>query len=425
MNALVLAALALLFVPSAGAAEGDMQLRVRRLVRQLDSPRLAERDEAEAALLEVGPQVLDFLPPITERTPSGVEQRLGRVRQKLEQTAAEAMAAASTVTLRAAAMPLSEVLAALQEQSGNPIVDAREQFGHQLVDPELEVDFQQAPFWLALDTVLDRAGLTVYPYGEQPAVYIVARPAGQVLRRGQALYVGPMRIEPVLLRAERDLRRPDSNRLHLTNELTWEPRVHPITLEQPMAAVEASDERGEPLAVDDPQATLEVPVEGRMTAANLAYVFRAPPRGVERIAAMRGTLRAVIPGKAAAFRFDGLIEARNVRQRIGGATVTLEQVRRSGEFWEVAVRVRFDDAGPALQSHRGWIFNNPAYLETPDGRKIEYARFDTTRQAANEVGMAYLFALDGPPERLRFVYETPVLVLSVDLPYELKDIPLP
>lgn len=418
MYGVLLAALTLL------AADADVPLQVRRLVRQLDSPRLAERDAAEQSLLEMGPAVLDHLPPVLDRTPDGVAQRLGRVRQKLEQSAAEAKAEASTVTLRAKALRLSEVLASLQQQSGNRIIDARAQFGHQVADPELEVEFEQTPFWQALDAVLDRAGLTVYPYGREPAIHVVARAEGQAPRTGRACYVGPMRVEPVRIRVERDLRRGTAL-LQVVAEIAWEPRARPISLEQPMSAVEAQDEAGKALTVDDPEATLEVPAEGGRTATTLTYSFDSPARGVERIASLGGTLRVLMPGKAAAFRFDGLLEANNSRQRIGGVTVTLEHVRRSGDFWEAGVRVRFDDAGPALQSHRGWILDNPAYLLKPDGERIPYTRSETTRQTGNEVGMAYLFALDEPPERLQFVYETPALVLDVELPYELRDIPLP
>ncbi|MDZ7615957.1 MAG: hypothetical protein U1E05_03070 [Patescibacteria group bacterium] len=430
MHALLLASLTALAIgqisaPGASAEDADMQLTVRRLVRGLDSLRLAERDAAEASLLELGVPALDFLPPITDQTPSDVKQRLGRVRQKLEQLAAAAMGRASTVTIPDAAMRLSEVLAAIEKQTGNRLIDARARFGHKAADLELRVDFHDAPFWQALDSVLDQAGLTVYPYGEECAIYVVSRPEGQAARSGRACYVGPMRIEPVLVRAERNLRSQASPLLQLTNEIAWEPRVRPISFEQAMAAVHAQDERGKPLVLDNSGATLEIPVEGNRVAASLTYAFQAPARQVEQVAVFRGAVKGLIPGKVATFRFESLAGVRNVRQRIGGATVTLEHVRRDGEYWAVAIRVRFDEAGPALQSHRGWIFRNPAYLETANGARVDVARFETTRQTENEVGMAYLFESDAPIEGLCFVYETPALLLQLELPYEIKDIPLP
>lgn len=423
--ALIACAMCQIGTPRDSAEDVDLQLQVRRFVRGLDSLRLVERDAAEAALLELGTPALDFLPAITDYTPSEVEQRLGRVRQKLEQLAAAAMGQASTVTLPASTMRLSDALAAIERQSGNRIIDARGQFGHAIVDPELEVDFQKTSFWQALDFVLDKAGMTVYPYGDECAIHVVSRPEGRVARLGRAQYVGPLRIEPVLVRAEQDLRSHTAPLLQLTNEIAWEPRVRPISFEQSMSTIRAEDERGEPLIIDDANATLEIPVEGNRVAASLTYAFRAPTRDVERIASFSGALRGLIPGKVATFRFESISQAENVRHRIGAATVTLEHVRRSGEFWEASVRVRFDDAGSALQSHRGWIFRNPAYLEAANGTRINHARFETTRQTENEVGMAYLFESDAPIDELRFVYETPALLLRLDLPYEMKDIPLP
>ena len=170
---------------------------VRRLVHQLDSPQLAEREAAEAELLRRGPAILDLLPPPGDRASAEVRERLGRIRQKLQQQAAEEAARSSTITLQADAMPLANVLAAFQRQSGNNIVDGRKDSGQPAADPQLKVNFDKAPFWSALDRLLDQAGLTVYPFSEQAAIKVVASPGVKpVARVGRACYVGPFRIEP-------------------------------------------------------------------------------------------------------------------------------------------------------------------------------------------------------------------------------------
>jgi hypothetical protein len=49
---------------------------------------------------------------------------------------------------------------------------------------------------------------------------------------------------------------------------------------------------------------------------------------------------------------------------------------------------------------------------------------ETTRQAKNEVGNAYLF--DVPAiEGLSWVYETPAAIVDLPVEYEIKDIELP
>ena len=133
----------------AAPADHDLNSDIRRLVRQLDASQLAQREAAEAELVKRGPAILDLLPPPSDRQSAEVRQRLGRVRQKLQQLAAEAAARASTITLHADAMRLSKILAEFQRQSGNAIVDAREKFGQAVTDPALKVNFDKTPFWQA------------------------------------------------------------------------------------------------------------------------------------------------------------------------------------------------------------------------------------------------------------------------------------
>lgn len=413
----------------AGQAEtpvGDeLPGQVRRLVRQLDAPELARRDAAEAELLKRGPAVLDLLPPQTEQTSAEVRQRLTRIRQKLQQQSADAAAQASVISLQADAMPLSKVLAEFSHQSGNAIVDYRKKFGQPTTDPVLKVSFNKTPFWPALDQLLDQAGLTLYPFAERAAIHVVADPGAKpVARLGRACYAGPFRFEPIAVIARRDLRQGKGS-IALAIETLWEPRLRIIGLSQRMADVTATDENGNPLPVADPDAQLDIPTSGETSAVKFDLPLRLPSRDVRRIAGLKGKLQAMIPGRIETFRFSKLADARNIEHRIAGATVTLEKVQKSNAGWEVRMRVRFDDAGDALASHRTWIFSNPAYLETPDNKPIAYDTYETTRQSKNEVGVAYIFKTDQPLDNLTFVYKTPGSIINRSFDYELKNIELP
>ena len=413
---------------------------VRRLVRQLDASELARREAAEAELLKRGPPILDLLPPPSDRQSAEVRQRLDRVRQKLQQQAADDAARPSTVTLHADAMPLSKILAAFQRQSGNTIIDQRGKRGEggpEVGDPDLKVNFNKTPFWKALDQLADQAGLLVYPFTEKAAIVLTTSPNGGTLvlngmppaarvpRVGHACYSGPFRIEPAGVVAKRELRPLPDGSLSVNVEIAWEPRLRIIGLTQRMADVKALDEKGNPLPVADGEAQLDIPTSGDAPAVKLDLPLRLPSRDVRRIASLKGKLLAMIPGKTETFRFDKLAEAKNVEKRIAGVTVTLEQVSKNNEAWEVRMLVRFDDAGDALASHRTWIFNNDAHLEGPDGKPIAYDTFETTAQEKNEVGIAYLFNTDQPLAKLTFIYKTPGTIVNSGFEYELKDIELP
>lgn len=409
---------------AAAVADDDLRLEVRRLVRQLNAPRLAQREAAEEELLKLGPGVLDLLPTVTDRTPAEVKQRLGRIRQKLQLAAAQAATRPSLITLSGDALPLSKVLAALEKQSGNRIVDFRKRFGQEVTDPKLTVHFDKVPFWKALHQILVQADLMLYPFGEERAITLVARGDAQLPRADTASYGGPFRFEPLRIIAIRDFRQRDGESLRLTLSVAWEPRLKPISLRQRMADLKATDENGDPLAVDESQAELEVPA-GNDTSVELTLPLKLPPREVKRIASLKGKLLAIVPGKVETFTFDKLMDAKNVEKRIAGVTVTLEQARKNGAIWEVRMRVRFDEAGVALESHRNWVFNNEAYLEGPDGKPIPYDALETTRQTENEVGIAYGFVLETPPEKHKFVYKTPGVIMAMGFDYEIKDVKLP
>jgi hypothetical protein len=457
-----------LTVPTAAAGGEDLRAEVRGLVRKLDAPQLAQREAAEAELLRRGPAILDLLPPSDGRESAEVEQRLGRIRQQLQRAAADAAAGASTITLNADSLPLSEVLRALTDQSGNAIVDCRRQFGQPASDPKLTISFERTPFWPALDQLLDRAGLTVYPYGQRQAVGLLAASDRQRPAAGRVSYSGPFRFEPLAVVARRDLRQTDGGSLTVAVEAAWEPRLRIISLAQPMAEVIATDERGQPLPVADRAAQPEVSVGGDVPAVKLELPLELPPRGVERIASLKGKVLATIPGRTETFRFGQLAEAKSVARRLAGVTVTLEQVRRSsfrpfgegpgvrahgkseiskpqslipnpsvarphpnplpageGTGWEVRITVRFDDAGDALASHRQWIFDNPAYLEGRDGKRVACNPCPTVAQSRNEVGLAYQFRTEQPLENFTFVYQTPGTIVTRAFEYELRDIRLP
>ncbi len=411
----------LLVGQGAAASTEELKAEVGRLVRQLDSPKLDQREAAEAELLRRGPAVLDLLPPPTDRTPAEVQQRLGRIRQKLERLAADAVAEASTITLHAAAMPIEKVLKEFEAQSGNTIIYQPPRSSPPLAEAIQGVRLEKTPFWLAFDQFLGQAGLTLAPCSQPRALGVVTTP---IVRSGRAAYSGPFRFEPIAV-ARRGAPPNGNPSLLITLSAEWEPRLRVISLVQRLADFRAADDEGNLLPVVDSEVQQEVPVAKDMIAVKLDVPLRLPDRPPRQIASLKGRLLATIAGKVETFHFEKLAAAKNVERRIAGVTVTLEQVRKDNQAWDVCVRARYDDAGDALASHRQWIFENEAFLETADGKPIAYDSFETTAQEKNEVGVAYRFRTDEPLDQLSFVYKTPGTIITRGFDYQLRDIAIP
>jgi hypothetical protein len=414
-----------LLLGQAKAAEKDgFEDQVKSLVRLLNSPVLTSREEAQQKLIELGPRVLDFLPVPTERTSAEEKQRLGQIRDKLQKAQAEASVKATYVTLTGE-KKLSEIVAEMQKQTGNAIVDQRERLDQQGGDPLVKVDFQNLSFWQAMDQLLDQTGLTVYPYVEQDAVGFENRPENDLPRMKRPVaYSGAFRMEAMDLLAKRNLRNTEDRRVQLTMEVAWEPRLDPITVQQRMTDIKALDDQGNPIELEDTEGVLEPQILPGDLTTELLVPLKLPSRDVKQIASLKGKLTAMVPGRVETFRFNDLA-AKGVEQRRAGVAVILDQVRRNNEIWELRVLVRFDKAAGALESHRGWVFNNEAYLETKDGQRINYDGFETTRQTEQDVGMAYYFDLEKGPQGLTFVYKTPSIVTQLPIEYEIKNLDLP
>lgn len=414
----------LLLGQAADAPKESLEDQVRSLVRMLNSPLLAGREEAQQKLIGLGPGVLEFLPVATERTSAEEKQRLGQIRDKLQRAQAEASVKATSVTL-SGEKKLSEILAAMQQQTGNTIVDQREKLDQQAGDPLVKIDFQQTPFWQALDDVMEKTGLTVYSYVEQDAVGFQNLPMGELSRtKRHVSYSGAFRLEAQELLGKLNLRNSEDRRLQLTMEVAWEPRLDPITIQQRMSDIQAVDDAGNALDLEQTESVLEPQILPGDLTTELLIPLKLPARSVKQIASLKGKLTAMVPGRVENFRFTDLA-VRGAEQRKGGVAVILDQVRRNNEIWEIRVLVRFDKVAGALESHRGWVFNNEAYLETKDGRRINYDGFETTRQTEQDVGMAYYFDLEKGPQGLTFVYKTPSVVTLLPVEYEIKNLPLP
>ncbi len=410
--------------PSANEA---FRTEVQTLVVKLDDEQADVRAKAEARLIKLGPQVLDLLPAPGSESDEQVKQALRRVRKTLQDAQAQSAIASSTVTLHGR-LKLSQVLAQIEKQTGNKIAAMPQPAQIPAADPEVNVEFNKTPFWTALDQVLDQAQLSLYPYGQPGAMQLVPRGPNELPRVGRATVVGPLRIEPVRVHASRDLRSKAPSILMVTLEVAWEPRLQPISIKEPMAAVKAVDPSGAAIAVCDPQAAPEALPRAGSSALEIEVPLAMPPAETKEITSLKGTLRVMMLGKVEKFSFANLLsEKREKEKRIAAATVALTDVRKNGEAWEVYVQLSYDDAGDALESHRNWAWQNKAYLKGADGKPIEPDSTESTLRTPKALGVGYVFALekDVTPEKMTFVYETPGMVVTKDYAYELKGIKLP
>jgi hypothetical protein len=122
--------------------------------------------------------------------------------------------------------------------------------------------------------------------------------------------------------------------------------------------------------------------------------------------------------------FGDLATARNATSSKGDLKVTLERVRKNRDLHEASVSISLQgDKTP--DSIQGWTELIDAYLEDEMGNKVDHAGWSTTRITPKEIGVSFLFDLEGRLEDYRFVFVAPQSIVQQTVEFTLSGIPLP
>ncbi|QDV11906.1 hypothetical protein CA51_17820 [Rosistilla oblonga] len=414
----------------------DRQARVEvdRLVAGLDGRTLAERQAAERDLIDLGPQILKFLPRENDLPTAEMRQRMRRIRSQLEQLESTTSIDATPVTIRDA-RTLGDALGQISAQT-------KVQFAGAIKESlPVKIDAVKIPFWNAVDEVLDAAELDIDRFGGvEGSLKLVPRSPDRPRRSDTAAYSGVFRVEPISVTARRDLHNPRLSGLDLLIDISWELRLTPIGISLPLKEFGAKLDNGDVLQLQASAETAEAMPNAGIPSTQTLIPFQLPAGRPAKIDTLSGTIDALLPGKIKHFDFD-LGDDNFPPRDAGDVTVMLESVRGNGSLHELRVNVKFKQADRALESHRGWVFDNPAYVtaantdqaetrqdaaaEQAQPPRIENLGYEIYRQTSDEIGIGYLFDLEGQPDRFRFHYETPASIVRSEVRFTLHDILLP
>lgn len=454
------------------APSGELRIQqVNQLIAQLDAETLAAREAAAKELVALAgkterraEQLLAMLPLSKANMPPAIRTSLESVRTQVELQLSNVSTQGSQVTLEAVDMSLADALKAIEEQSGNRIRDNRNNFGQEIDDLRINLSAKESLFWPTFDSILDQTKLDVYAYGGQGEMALINRTEGLRPRSEGVSYVGPFRFEPLRVVSTRGLRDTNESAIDLHIEISWEPKLGPIVLSQEIDELEVIDDGGIPVLPITDQESIDIEVVPGSQAIDLVLPLELSLLMADAIESVKGTLNALIPGKRHTFQFEQIAGAIEKQQATkGDTTVTFERFFKNNAIWELQMRLEISNAGEALASHRGWVFDNPSYLLTPEGKRIDHVGLETTMQSDTEVGLAFLFDLDSPsesedgmadqdaskeapsedkpstekplngkpleakidPATLKWIYVSPTGVINMPVEYELKQIRLP
>jgi hypothetical protein len=161
------------------------------------------------------------------------------------------------------------------------------------------------------------------------------------------------------------------------------------------------------------------------SSAQIEIQMQRPDRQAPKLKSMEGQFVISVPGELHEYRFEKFGGGGRQTQKYGDVSVRLEGSRRNGPVYEMRLFVEFGDAAGALDSFRGWVMSNRAYLLDAQGGRLENVGFQTYAASSNGVGISYLFQINQDPNSYQLVYESPSSITRQTIQFRLEDIPLP
>jgi len=405
--------------PDAEAVRRAFRADVLEWVDELDSPTLRVRKEAERALIDAGPDALDYLPKKDAVVSLEKSERLGRVRTALEAKRRQAAVDTESTRIKLNKVTnLGDALAAISRASGI-------EFDHD-ADISMPVNPVDAPlaFWHALDIVLDQTNLDVNFYGgDSETLRLDARAAKRPSRVDSAAYVGVYRIEASSVASRRNLRQSDLNGLNVGLEISWEPRLTPIGLTIPYAQISGKLDDDAVLKPQQLTGNRDVATNPAIAFSEIYLPLQLPSGQPSKISALSGVINALLPGEKKDFELP--LANPNAKKKIDAMTVQVESIRRDGPLHEIRVAVELDKAGRALESHRHWILDNDVSVKRKDGSEATQLGFEVYRQTESGIGVGYLFDLGDDVGESTLVYRSPTSIIPNEVSFVIQDIPLP
>jgi hypothetical protein len=338
-------------------------------------------------------------------------------------SAADAPLAPRPVTLPKAAVSLQTALDDLRAQSGNAVGDLRAV----KTNPSLHLRRTKGSFWPLLDEIGRSSGIGFSAYAAE-GVALVDAP----YRAVPTSYSGLFRLALKRIAASLDFE-IKTHLLHVTLDVTWEPRFQPFYLE------------ARNLSATYPGRTVEIKEQGQLAVAGrgateLELRLPAPERGAARISVLEGTLAVIGPTRMLEFRFDKLapLAAKDEprQQTQDGVTVRLTRLVAGQGHWSVDVLIENPPGAPVFESFQSWLDNNKiALVREERGKTITWTPEPSEEQqlgqlTARRAQIRYHFPLEAGKKRGQLgdwtlTYRTPGRIVQVEVPFQFKDVPLP
>jgi len=214
-------------------------------------------------------------------------------------------------------------------------------------------------------------------------------------------------------------------RLRIPLRVAWGPDLDLLAMRLPAHTIMADGPAGEALPPAQRRAIVEPIIAPGATTVSLPVTLTQVAPAVESLATLRGTLTLWIAGRDHVFEIP--LDGPPQSPRVGRATVTLLDTSIEADRLGVTASITFDEASPALASHRPWLTARMIDVVGRDGRPLP--RVEQRTAARSEQGLTAVATFElpagGQTTRLLLRWRLPMAIHEVPVDFVVRKIPLP
>lgn len=312
--------------------------------------------------------------------------------------------------------------------------------GLELVD----VDEEGHGFWPAAKALYDKTGIAAVPdLGPQGLALVLKRQVQWAWGNRPAAMQGPIVIVAAFVNRDDNIylispERRSSN-LVVSFHVYADPRLHARAKNFDIKLADAADENGISLIrpADVPPTYLEktmVDYRATLGSWHQAAFLVCPPGAGHHIARVRGVLPMTVDARTDNWEIDDALHVRQQTRTIGGIAVTITMLVRKGQDYELGLYTERGDSSAAEYQHFENNFEslaNGILLIDPAGREWQ-SKMETSSGTGARMAMSRIFRVAHPAapvagksEKLIWPIPAEARAVSLNVPFEFKDLPMP
>jgi hypothetical protein len=299
--------------------------------------------------------------------------------------------------------------------------------------PPITIDLERVSFWTAMKQLCEQTRLSPQRVGMEREIALTPVPGGRLALNYPGFEHGPFLItaQRISRNCTADLVAPtQSSRTCMVQLAVYaEPKVRVVKSYFNAQITQAVDDCGNHLMPPFFSLLDEHPQQASICILNIGASLTPPAKPGKTISILKGNARLLVQVRSDSVEIADILKARNVTRQLAGHKLLVKEVRKAGETYTFVVTVSRDPGQPPIWNDIN-LATTFSVLDA-SGQPLSRRNYvNVTNPQADHLDFNLLFAREdwaGPAvgEPAKLVWELPLDIKEIAVPFEFRDLVLP